>query len=61
MLPWARVQLRWTETKWKSVLWFNKSTFQIVLGNHERLVLREEKDHPDCYQCKAQKLESVMV
>ena len=38
------------------------STFQIF-GNHGRRVLqaKEEKDHPDCYQCKVQKPASVMV
>ena len=62
-LLWARAHLRWTDAKWKSVLWSDESTFQIVFGNHGRRVLRakEEKDHPDCYQCKVQKPASVMV
>ena len=53
-LLWARAHLRWTDAKWKSVLWSDESTFQIVFGNCGRSVLRakEEKDHPDCYQHK---------
>ena len=45
------------------MLWSNKSTFQIVFGNHGRCVLwaNEEKDNPDCYQRKVQKLASVIV
>lgn len=62
-LFWARGHLRWTDAKWKSVLWSDESTFQIVFGNHGRHVLRakEEKDHPDCYQRKVQPPASVMV
>ncbi len=62
-LLWARAHLRWTDAKWKSVLWSDESTFQIVFGNYGRRVHRakEEKDHPDCYQCKVQKPASVMV
>ena len=62
-LLWARAHVRWTEAKWKSVLWSDESTFQIVFGNNGRRVLRtkEEKDHPDCYQRKVQKPASVMV
>ena len=32
-LLWARAQLRWTDAKWKSVLWSDESTFQNVFGN----------------------------
>ena len=62
-LLWARAHLRWTDAKWKSVLWSDKSTFQIVFGKCGRCVLRtkEEKDHPDCYKRKVQKPASVMV
>ncbi|KAF0030331.1 hypothetical protein F2P81_017062 [Scophthalmus maximus] len=35
-LLWARAHLRWTDAKWKSVLWSDESTFQIVFGNHGR-------------------------
>ena len=62
-LLWARVHLRWTDAKWKSVLWSGESKFQIVFGNlgHRVLWTKKEKDHPDCYQCKVQKPASVMV
>lgn len=62
-LCWARAHLRWTDAKWKSVLWSDESTFQIVFGNCGRRVLRtkEEKNHPDCYRRKVQKPASVMV
>ena len=62
-LLWAWANLRWTDAKWKSVLWSDESTFQIVFGKCGRRVLRtkEEKDHPDCYGRKVQKPASVMV
>uniref|UniRef100_A0AAR2L1I4 Transposase Tc1-like domain-containing protein n=1 Tax=Pygocentrus nattereri TaxID=42514 RepID=A0AAR2L1I4_PYGNA len=62
-LLWARAHLRWTDAKWKSVLWSDESTFQIVFGNHGHCVLRakEGKDCPDCYQHKVQKPASLMV
>ena len=59
----ARAHRRWTDEQWKSVMWSDESTFQIVFGNHGRRVLqaKEEKDHPDCYQLKVQKPTPVMV
>uniref|UniRef100_A0A3B4CB63 Transposase Tc1-like domain-containing protein n=1 Tax=Pygocentrus nattereri TaxID=42514 RepID=A0A3B4CB63_PYGNA len=62
-LLWAQAHLIWTDAKWKSVLWSDESTFQIVFGNHGRCVpwAIEEKDCPDCYQCKVQKPASLMV
>ena len=59
----GRAHLRWTDAKWKSVLWSDESTFQIVFGNCGRRVLRtkEEKNQLDCYRCKVQKPASVMV
>uniref|UniRef100_A0AAR2J834 Transposase Tc1-like domain-containing protein n=1 Tax=Pygocentrus nattereri TaxID=42514 RepID=A0AAR2J834_PYGNA len=61
-LLWAGAHLRWTDAKWKSVLWSDESTFQIGFGNHGRCVLRakEEKDCLD-YQRKVQKPASLMV
>lgn len=62
-LLWSRAHLKWRVSKWNSVLWSDESTFQVVMGQQGRRVLRtkEEKDHPDCYQRKAQKPASVMV
>ena len=56
-LLWAQDHLRWTDAKWKSVLWPDESTFQIVFGNHGHCVLQAkmEKEHPDCYQRKVKK------
>ncbi len=49
---WAKAHLKWTVSKWKSVLWSDESKFDILVGNHVRRVLRakEEGDHPACYQ-----------
>ena len=46
----TQTHLRWTDAEWKSVLWSDKSTFQLFGGKHGRHVLqaKEEKDHPDC-------------
>ena len=46
-----------------TVLWSDKSVFQVFFGRNGRRVLRtkEEKDHPDCYQQQVQKPVSVMV
>ena len=62
-LRWARAHLRWTDAKWKSVLWSIESTFQIVFGNCGRRVLwtKEKKNHLDCYMRNVQKPASVMV
>ncbi len=42
---------------WKRVLWSDESVFQVFFGRNGRRVLRikEEKDHPDCYQQQVQK------
>ncbi len=54
---WAMAHLKWTVSKWKSVLWSDESKFDILLGNHGRRVLRakEEGDLPACYQHSVQK------
>ncbi len=43
-----RLHLKWTDSKWKSVLWSGESKFDILVGNHGRCVLRakEEGDRP---------------
>ncbi len=60
---WAKAHLKWTVSKWKSVLWSDESKFDILVGNHGRRVLRakEEGDHPVCYQRSVQKPASLMV
>ncbi len=60
---WAKAHLKWTVSNWKSVLWSDKSKFDILVGNHGRRVLRakEEGDLPACYQRSVQKPVSLMV
>ncbi len=60
---WAKAHLKWTVSKWKSVLWSDESKFPILIGNHRRCVLRakEEGDLPACYQCSVQQPASLMV
>ncbi len=49
--------------KVESLLWSDESKFDILVGNHECLVLRakEEGNLPACYQCSVQKPASLMV
>ncbi len=60
---WAKAHLKWTVSKWKSVLWSDESKFDILVGNHGRHVLRakEEGDLPACHQHSVQKPASLMV
>ncbi len=60
---WAKAHLKWNVLKWKSVLWSDKPKFDILVGNHERRVLKakEEGDLPACYQHSVQKPASLMV
>ncbi len=60
---WAKAHLKWTISKWKSILWSDESKFDILVGNHGHRVLRakEEGDLPACYQCSVQKPASLMV
>ncbi len=60
---WAKAHLKWTVSKWKSVLWSDESKFDILVGNQGRCVLRakEEGDLPACYQHSVQKPASLMV
>ncbi len=59
---WAKDHLKWTVSKWKSVLWSDKSKFDILVGNHRHHVLwaKEEGDLPACYQRSVQKPASLM-
>ncbi len=49
---WAKALLKWTVSKWKSVLWSDESNLDILVGNHGCRVLRakEEGDLPACHQ-----------
>ncbi len=60
---WAKAHLKWTVSKWKSVLWSDESKFDILVGNHGCRVLRakEEGDLPACHQRSVQKPASLMV
>ncbi len=60
---WAKAHLKWTVSKWKSVLWLDESKFEIFVGNHGRRVLqaKEEGDLPACYQHSVQKPASLMA
>ncbi len=60
---WAKANLKWTVSKWKSVLWSDETKFDILVGNHGCCVLRakEEGDLPACYQRSVQKPASQMV
>ncbi len=61
--PVGKAHLKWTVSKWKSVLWSDETKFDILVGNHGRRVLRakEEGDLPACYQRSVQKPASLMV
>ncbi len=58
----TKAHLKWTVSKWKSVLWSDESKFHILVGNHGRCVLRakEEGDLPACYHRSAQQPASLM-
>ncbi len=60
---WAKAHLKWTVSKWKSLLWSDESKFDILAGNHGRRVFRakEERDLPAYYQRSVQKPASLMV
>ncbi|KAK3519941.1 hypothetical protein QTP70_008202 [Hemibagrus guttatus] len=60
---WAKVHLKWTVAKWKTVLWSDGSKFEVLFGKLGRHVIRtkEDKDNPSCYQRSVQKPASLMV
>ncbi len=65
---WSKAHLKWTVSKWKSVLWSDESKFGILVGNHGHCVLwaKEEGNLPACYQrsvqfSSVQKSASLMV
>ncbi len=49
---WAKAHLKWIVSKWESVVWYNESKFDILVGNRGCHVLqaKEEGDLPACYQ-----------
>ncbi len=57
LVLWVKAHLKWIVSKWKSVLWSDESTFDILVGNHGCRVLRakEEGDLPACHQRSVQK------
>ncbi|KAK3569638.1 hypothetical protein QTP86_002661 [Hemibagrus guttatus] len=59
---WAKAHLKWTVAKWKTVLWSDKSKFEVLFGKLARHVIRtkEDKDNPSCYQHSVQKPASLM-
>ncbi len=60
---WAKAYLKWTVSKWKSVLCSGESKFDILVGKHGRRVLRakEERDLPAFHHRSVQKPASLMV
>ncbi len=60
---WAKTHLKWTVSRWKSVLWSDESKFDILVGNHGCRVLqaKEEGDFPACHQLSVQNPASPMV
>lgn len=48
---WTQSHLKWTDTKWKNVLWSDNATIEKVFGFMDFV----EKDHPSHYQSKVQK------
>ncbi len=60
---WAKAHLKWTVSKWKSVLRSDESKFDILVGNHGHHVLRakEDRDLPARYQRSVQKPAFPMV
>ncbi len=41
---WAKAHLKWSVSKWKSVLWSDESKFDILVGNHGLCVLRAKEE-----------------
>ncbi len=60
---WVKAHLNWTVAKWKTVLWSDKSKFEVLFGKLGCHVIRtkKDKDNPSCYQHSVQKSASLMV
>ncbi len=61
--PVGQLQFQMDYFQVESVLWSDKSKFDILVGNHGRSVLwaKEDVDLPTCHQRSVQKPESLMV
>ncbi|KAI5622210.1 hypothetical protein C0J50_18272, partial [Silurus asotus] len=60
---WTKAHLKWTLAKWKTVLWSDKSKFEVLfgkLGNHV-IQTKENKGNPSCCQRSVQRPASLMV
>ncbi len=57
---WAKAHLKWTASKWKSVIWSDESKFDILVGNHG-CRRKEERDLSACYQHSVQNPAPLMV
>ncbi len=60
---WSKAHLKWTVSKWKSVLWSDESKFDILVGNHGCRVLRAKSvgELSAFHQHSVQKPASLMV
>ena len=54
-LLWAKAHLKWTEAMWKTVLWSDKWSFEIIFVNHGLC------NHLACYPYSVERLTSPMV
>ncbi len=48
---WTFSKLKWTVSKWKSVLWSDKSKFDILVENDGRCVLRAKEERCKTTYC----------
>ncbi|KAK3525884.1 hypothetical protein QTP70_010940 [Hemibagrus guttatus] len=57
---WAKAHLKWTVAKWKTVLWSDKSKFEVLFGKLGRHVIRTKEDKDNPCQRSVQKPASLM-
>ena len=57
---WAKAHLKWSEVKWKTVLWSDESKYEILCGN-QVLQTKEERNHPTCSRQTLLKPACLMV
>ncbi len=59
---WPKAHLKWTVSKWSSVLWSDESKFDMHVGNRRHRVLRAKEEWGlPCYQHSVQNPASLMV